>query len=461
MTAGQHKPERAKEPRFRGASDAGKDRDESAQAVVRPVDKVRELQKKLNVAAKLDTTRRFHSLRDKVCREDVLRQAWESVRKNRGAAGVDGDDTRDIEVKGVERFLAELREELVNGTYRANPVRRVWIPKGSGKLRPLGIPTVKDRVVQAALRLVIEPIFEADFEPFSFGFRPGKSPKDATLEIEKCLNFGCENVIDADIRGCFDNIPHEPLMKEVESRIADGWVLKLIRAYLRCGVMECGEVEEPEAGTPQGAVISPLLANIYLHRLDWTWAQRMMKWTHNAHLVRYADDFVILTSGDPAEPYKVAKETLAEMGLELNEEKSRVVWAEEGFDFLGFRFVRRYSGKHGKRKTFFFPSPRSQGHAREEVRSITTYKSGGLSRPPEDVVNELKTFLRGWMNYYRHANSSEAFHEVLWYALKRCGRWTRRRRARRGVGRNREIARGPFMVLRNLSSLGIRVGRSV
>jgi group II intron reverse transcriptase/maturase len=252
-----------------------------------PVDKVRELQRTLYTCAKRSRTRRFHALYDRVHRSDVLREAWRRVRSNRGAAGVDGESIEAIEEAGVEAFLEGIRADLQEGRYRPTPVRRRYIPKGDGKQRPLGIPTVRDRVVQMAAKLVIEPIFEADFLPCSYGFRPKRSATQALEAIREAGNRGHNFVVDADIKAYFDTIEQKRLMERVGERISDRRVLKLIRQWLRAGVMEDGTVRETLAGTPQGGVISPLLANIYLHVLDRIWEARCK---HLGVLVRYADD---------------------------------------------------------------------------------------------------------------------------------------------------------------------------
>src|SRR5436190_6205115 len=301
------------------------------------VDKVRELQAKLWVCAKQSKTRRFHALYDRIYRSDVLWEAWRRVRSNGGAAGVDQATLRSIEEQGVAQFLEGIQADLKAGRYRPSPVRRQYIPKADGKQRPLGIPTVRDRVVQMAAKIMIEPIFEADFEASSFGFRPKKSATEALEAIRIAGNQGHDFVVDADIKGYFDSIDQEKLMMLVGERISDRKVLKLIRQWLKAGVMEDGTVRETLAGVPQGGVISPLLANIYLHRLDRIWATRC---SHLGTLVRYADDFVVMckTQSQVNEASRRIGIIMERLGLKLHPEKTRVVQlnrGKEGFNYLG------------------------------------------------------------------------------------------------------------------------------
>ena len=250
---------------------------------------VEELQDSLYHAAKNKKTK-FNILKDKILRMDVLEEAWNRVRENRGTEGIDKESIEDIERNGVQQFLQQLQDELCHETYRTGKVRRVFIPKDNGKTRPLGIPNVRDRVVQQAVKLVIEPIFEVGFQDFSYAYRPGKSAKDASAEIYKWLNFGFTRIIDADIHGFFDHIDHGILMELVKERISDGYILKLIKEWLRTGIVFQGNTSYPQEGTPQGGVISPLLANIYLNSLDRQWVRMGMDSRYQAHLIHYADD---------------------------------------------------------------------------------------------------------------------------------------------------------------------------
>lgn len=403
---------------------------------------VQALRDKLYRAAKADGDRRFHSLRDKLYRPDVLQAAWEKVKRNHGAYGVDRQSIEEIEAAGVEAFLAEIAQELKEGTYRATPLRRVLIPKrGKRGQRPLSIPTVKDRVVQTACWLVIEPVFEADFPPASFGYRRGRSPKDASLAIFRWLNCGCVHVVDADIADCFGSISSERLVELVSRRIADGYVLALIRAWLRAGVMHEGRGTHPFSGVPQGGPISPLLCNIYLHELDREWAERGYERAggFDAKLIRFSDDLVILSSKPVAERMQARlAEILGGLGLVLSEEKTRVVTAAEGFTFLGFRFQRHPSRKDGREVVHFFPPPEATKRARERVRAVLAHGQG-RGESLAQMVEQVNYGLRGWANYYAHTHASRVFDKLQAYTNRRIRRHLRRRRQKGGLGRYREM----------------------
>ena len=402
-------------------------------------DKVKKLQDRLTDVAKSDPKRRFYSLRDKIYREDVLEQAWQDVEKNKGAPGPDGVTTEEIAKQGAGKLLQELQEELRAETYRPGPVLRVYIPKPNGGKRPLGIPNVRDRIVQAALKQVMEPIFEADFLPCSYGYRPGKSAKDATGEVYKWLNYGLVNVLDADIEHCFDEIPHDKLLAAVGRRISDKYVFKLISMWLKSPTLENGEFRKPKKGTPQGGVISPLLANIYLHQVDHEWVRRGMTRRNgcNAQMVRYADDIVILSDKPLDTPTKTLREILSALGLKLSETKTQMTKAEKGFDFLGFRFTRGYSPRHRKVRTCYFPSPKSVKRAKGRIREIAGNNRTHI--PPEEVAKQLNLAVTGWCNYFQWSWHTEAFSKVYGYLCSRFQRFLRRRKEKPGYGRYRDF----------------------
>jgi len=404
-----------------------------------PDDKVKTFQEKLYAAAKSSPERKFYSLRDKVCRMDVLERSWKDVVSNGGAPGPDGVTIESIKDTGARTFLEDLHGELVSGAYMPGPVLRVDIPKPNGGKRPLGIPNVRDRVVQGAAKYAIEPIFEADFHPFSYGFRPGKSAKDASLEVQKWLNFGFEYVLDADIEKCFDEIPHDKLLMAVGRRISDGYIMKLVKMWLKAPVLIDGTLRSNKKGTPQGGVISPLLANIYLHQLDDEWVKRGMP-EHsgfNAQLVRYADDLVVLSDKPLGHAVRTLREILTDLGLKLSERKTRVVFARDGFDFLGFRFVRRYSKKYGKKVTRFFPSPDSVMKVKRSIRDIAGNHRTHL--PPLFVAMRLKVITTGWAAYFRHTHAGRAFSVVTGYQLLRFRIFLRRRTNKKGLGRYSDL----------------------
>jgi RNA-directed DNA polymerase len=387
------------------------------------VDRVRALQRVLYRCAKQDQDRRFHALFDKVARSDVMRRAWGEVRANRGAAGVDGVTIDDVVASGVDDFLDELAERLRTGRYRPRPLRRVHIPKPGkpGQSRPLGIPCVADRVVMAAAKIVLEPIFEADFLPTSYGFRPGLSAHHALETIRQTVTWrGKAWVLDADIRSCFDEIDHHALIGQIERRVCDRRMLKLLRGWLRAGVFEGAIVSATEAGTPQGSPISPLLANIALHVLDEAWqggGQRL------GELVKYADDLVVLcaTRGQAEQARELAAAVLDGIGLRLHPDKTRIAdlaRGAQGCEFLGFEHRMRESWKQpGRWYLQKWPSRRAMGSIRAKIRARTERRYVRL--PLEWAVEDLNRILRGWGNYFRYGNSARKFSQIDAYVNER------------------------------------------
>lgn len=398
--------------------------------------KAQELQDKLYLAAKENPKRRFHALYDKIYREDILWEAWRRVKGNKGSGGIDGI-TIDHIVKeyGEERFVEEIREQLISGNYHPLPARRKEIPKPDGKLRPLGIPAIRDRVAQMVTKLVIEPIFEADFKECSYGFRPKRDAKGAIRHIRRAVRKGVYWVVDIDIAGYFDNIPHEKLMKLVEQRISDRRILKLIRKWLKAGFVKDDQFYETELGSPQGGVISPLLANIYLNYLDTIWEN---KFTELGTLVRYADDLVFLckTKEQALKSIDVLKAVFGKLELQMNTSKSKLInlWNDKsGFDFLGMHHRKIPKQVKGVDRYMLrsYPSKKAMKKMKEKVKEVTEPRNR-LFWTMNRMVEELNPKIQGWRNYYAMDSFADLFlNKIDWYIRKRLMLFWNKKRNRR------------------------------
>jgi RNA-directed DNA polymerase len=399
------------------------------------IEKVQQLQRKLYLAAKKNSKRKFHALYDKISREDILKEAWKRVKTNGGAGGIDGISLKDVENYGVEKLLGEIRQEIQNGKYRPKPVKRVFIPKADGKKRPLGIPIIKDRIVQMAAKIVMEPIFEADFKESSYGFRPKRSALQALEAVRKACNKHGWWVVDADIQGYFDSINHEKLMKLVEIRINDRRMLKLIRQWLKAGVMVDEKYEETEMGSPQGGVISPLLANIYLDYLDSAWEKHGQSL---GKLVRYADDFVIISKNkkEAEHALKLVRAVMQRLELTLHPGKTKLVsmWGGQGgFDFLGMhhKVIEIKVSNNGKfYPTYQFPSRKAMRKMREVVKRELAHRAT-LKLDMEEIIERLNPKIRGWRNYYGLDTAKQWLSKINWYIFQRFTIWYNKKKQRK------------------------------
>jgi len=399
---------------------------------------IQEFQRKLYEKAKSDKKYRFYSLYDKIYRTDILEEAYRKAKSNSGTCGVDGETFEEIDSKGRTAYLQELQNELKTGQYKAKPVLRVYIPKANGKMRPLGIPTVKDRIVQTAFLMILEPIFEADFSDSSYGFRPKKSAHGAIREIYKYLNWGCEEVYDVDLEKYFDTVEHAKLLQLVALRISDGKVLHVIKQWLSCGYVEDGQHKQSKRGTPQGGVISPLLANIYLNPVDQAFEKNGIGKISNGsiHIVRYADDMLVLAQKNLKRGINLLGHYVERLGLSINKEKTRKLNLKEDrkVEFLGFEFFRAISWKTNERLILVRPSPKSQKKCREEIRMLINHK---IPLKVEDQINNLNRYLTGWTNYFRLGHCSKDLNRISQYVNKRVRRLIQRHKGRSGYGWNK------------------------
>jgi group II intron reverse transcriptase/maturase len=408
--------------------------------VLKTPDNIRELQRKLYRKAKQEKEYRFYLLYDKIYRLDILNHAYRLVKANKGAPGIDGEAFDSIEEKegGVEKYLEEIAGTLKRKDYKPQAVRRVNIPKPAGGKRPLGIPVIKDRVVQMAVKIVIEPIFEADFQENSYGFRPKRSAHQAVEDVRNHLLKGKTDVIDADISKYFDTIPHDKLMQLVAKRIVDKQILKLIKMWLKAPIVEEREDGKKEykgndKGTPQGGVISPLLANIYLNVLDTLWAVKKVQERLGARLVRYADDSVVLCRGNTDRILTGIKRVLDDLGLTLNEEKTRIVDArQESFDFLGFSIGMKRGLRTGKIYPHTEPSKKALKHIRSEIKQLTTERYSAT--PTAVVIRRVNEVARGWVGYFRYGNCTKTMSALKGYLVYRMRIYLRRKHHYRSFG---------------------------
>jgi group II intron reverse transcriptase/maturase len=405
-----------------------------------PPTKVGKLQAALHAKAKTAPTYRFYALYDKVYREDVLWHAYQCCRLNAGAAGVDGQTFEDIEAYGVGKWLGELAEELGKKTYRPQAVRRVYIPKPDGKQRPLGIPTVKDRVVQTAALVVLEPIFEADLPPEQYAYRPGRSALEAVQRVQALMREGHTEVVDADLSGYFDSIPHAELMKSVARRISDRHLLHLVKMWLEAPVEETDERgrcrrttrnKDEGRGTPQGAPLSPLLSNLYMRRFLLGWKVLGHERRLDAHIVNYADDFVICCRGSADEALTVMRDLMARLKLTVNETKTRLCRGpDEPFDFLGYTIGRCYWSQTGRAYIGVRPSDKKLRGLFRELHAQTDRR--WLWLEPEELVGRLNRTLRGWANYFCLGTVTRAYRQVTAHACHRLRQWLVRKHKVRG-----------------------------
>lgn len=399
---------------------------------INKTNKIRQLQRNLYRRAKQEKLAKFYSLYDKLYRTDVLWEAWQQVKANQGAPGIDGKSIESIIKAGKEaEMIQTLQSQLRTKSYKFQPVRRVDIPKSNGGVRPLGIATVADRVVQTAMKLVLEPIFEADFHDCSYGYRPKRDAKMASIAIRSDLYKRAWAVVEIDFKSYFTTIPHKNLMILIKERVADGSMLRIIKQSLKVGVEYQGTVEPTTIGVPQGSPISPLYSNIYLNLLDRVWHSRNYPEKLGATLHRYADDAILVCRRSATQALQAFELIATRMRLRLNREKTRVTKITQGFDFIGFHFVKRRSPKTGKYNIYIFPSKTAQRNIRRQIKAVTKRRAPIL---PDEFVRQINQKVLGWANYYRHTNASDAFRNLQRFINIRFRRYLNYRSKRRGFG---------------------------